>query len=81
MGYADCAELGTLAIFECDDFTDIADDADYIQLPKSVNMISAVRVPQVYKNTRIYPPVRKLPAGFSLWKRRSLVRRRREMGT
>ncbi len=66
-------ELGTLAISDCNDFTDIADDADYIQLPRSVNMVSAIRVPQVHKNARIYPSVRKLPAGFSLRKRRNLV--------
>ena len=51
---------------DCNDFTDIADDADYIQLPGAVNMISAVITPQVHKIARIYPETRKLPAGFSL---------------
>ncbi len=35
-------------------------------------MISTVITPQVDKISRIYPYTRKLPAGFSLWKGRSV---------
>ena len=66
MGETNCVELRTLATSDCNDFTDIADDADYIQLPESVNMVSAVTAPQVHKNGQIQPAARKLPAEFSL---------------
>lgn len=59
-------ELRTSVNSNCSDFTDIADDADYIQLPKTVNMVSNVAISQFARDTRIPAIVRKSPVSFRL---------------